>query len=316
LRQAFFVSADFRQLAIRGESGKAERLFRAAISAYCGLPRPARRDAAQLDDLALPLYDAISPTARRFAAATLSECDRVPAGLLRRLIHEPVELSAPLLIRSPAIADIDLVMLIGRHGLPHARAIARRPNLNPAIAGLLDAFRDPEIQRLRKSKPRPLLQAVPPAPPKQLQDRLQGAAAEEIRRRLRSMMLPANAVRPATGSEPAAGDELFRRLRETALSEHRPLFHTALADALATDLEAARALTREESYRELLAALASLRLGEEQAYLITAALFPNASAGAEAIRLFLYRYRLAAEQLPVHPASVANSDEDLIRKAS
>ncbi|TIP36884.1 MAG: hypothetical protein E5X69_22055, partial [Mesorhizobium sp.] len=53
-------SSDFRQIAIRTEAGKAERLFRAAVSAFCSLTRPSRREIAQLEDLTLPLFDEVS----------------------------------------------------------------------------------------------------------------------------------------------------------------------------------------------------------------------------------------------------------------
>ena len=41
---------------------------------------------------------------------------------------EPVEIAAPLLLRSNALTDIDLIALIGRRGVGHARVIARRPS--------------------------------------------------------------------------------------------------------------------------------------------------------------------------------------------
>ena len=56
---------------------------------------------------------------------------------MRRLADEPVDIAAPLLLRSNALTDIDLIALIGRHGIGHARVIARRPDLNPTIAQLV-----------------------------------------------------------------------------------------------------------------------------------------------------------------------------------
>lgn len=295
MRQAFLVfavSSDFRQLAIKDRSGKAERLFRAAVSAYCALVRPSRRDAQQLDDLALPLYPAVPATARRYAAAALSECNRVPPSLVRRLCNEPVEICAPLLVRSAALGDVDLIMVIGRHGLGHARAIARREGLNPVIADLLDALKDPEIRRLRG---RPHLHAVPAVPrrPAAIE-----SPAEAVRGKLRAMMLPPVAPEPESARiAPAAElERRFCRLRETALTGHLPFFQTALADALGCELDMARQITRETGYRRLCRALQSLGLGEEQAFMIVAALFPATVSGPEAIRLFCYRYRLMAGQ--------------------
>jgi len=84
-------SSDFRQITIKGQTLKAERLFRAAVSAFCSLTRPSRREIAQLEDLALPLFDFVSVESRRYVAAALSECQYAPAMLVRRLADETVE---------------------------------------------------------------------------------------------------------------------------------------------------------------------------------------------------------------------------------
>jgi uncharacterized protein (DUF2336 family) len=130
------VSSVFREIAIRTESGKSDRLFRAAVSAFTSLTRPSRREIAQLAQLTLPLIDRTSVEARRFACAVLSDSRHAPADLVQRLCEEPVETCAPLLIRSPLLSNTDLVRIIGAKGAAHARVIARRGDLHPAIAAL------------------------------------------------------------------------------------------------------------------------------------------------------------------------------------
>lgn len=284
-------SSDFRQIAIRTEAGKAERLFRAAVSAFCSLTRPSRREIAQLEDLTLPLFDEVSVESRRYVAAALSECEYAPVGLVRRLAEEPVEIAAPLLIRSAALSDIDLIALIGRHGLPHARAIARRKELNPTIADLIRALEKPTLVRTRPpevvtklapAKPEPALK-IPenrPAP---------GEAAENARRRLRSMMRPAGED-AAIG--PFLGQSAYVKLRETALTGNAAFFQTALADALEIDFATARAVTEQSGYAGLLAALKALDLSEDRAFLIAVAVCASEFPHPQAIRLFLDRYRL------------------------
>ncbi|UDL92758.1 DUF2336 domain-containing protein [Mesorhizobium sp. PAMC28654] len=286
-------SSDFRQIAVRVESGKAERLFRAAVSAFCSLTRPSRREIAQLEDLTLPLFDSVSTESRRYVAAALSECEYAPAALVRRLCEEAVDIAAPLLIRSPAVSDIDLIALIGRHGLPHARAIARRKDLNPTIADLIRAIEKPTLVRQRK--PEPVVRAVAesveivevaPAPQPE-----PGIAAENARRRLRSMMRPAGDSLGASVN-PFLGSETYAKLRETALTGNAAFFQTALADALEIDFQTARSLTANQNYASLLAALRSLDLSEDRAFLITVAVYPTQFPHPHAIRLFLDRYRL------------------------
>ncbi|MBN9221410.1 MAG: hypothetical protein J0I79_26000 [Mesorhizobium sp.] len=324
-------SSDFRQIAVRTESGKAERLFRAAVSAFCSLTRPSRREIGQLEDLTLPLFDEVSVESRRYVAAALSECEYAPVALVRRLCEEPVDIAAPLLIRSRAVSDIDLIALIGRHGLPHARAIARRKDLNPTIADLIRALERPTLVSVRNPQMQAPAaepaEAMEPAKDNAVAQPPPGAAAENARRRLRSMM--------RTGDEALAakvdafpGSDTYVKLRETALTGNAAFFQTALADALDIDFSTARSLVANQNYAALLAALRSLDLSEDRAFLITVAVYPNLFPHPQAIRAYLDRYRLLhrdvaldrvrgwkAETLSrmVRDTSPANSDS---RKAS
>jgi uncharacterized protein (DUF2336 family) len=308
-------SPDFRHIAVKGETDKADRLFRAAISAFCSLTRPSRREIDQLEDLALPLFDSVSVESRRFAAAALSECRHPPIRLVRRLCDETVDIAAPLLIRSNALSDIDLIALIGRRGLPHARAIARRPGLNKTIEQLVEALMSSAAQTQDAEKP-----ASPPEPRASGQllasasndsatpagfDTAAFSNADRIRSRLRTMMRPAAEI--PSGSRPtiveqekARGD--FAKLRSTALAGDRGLFQTALADALGVELSLAKSLTEGQGYDGLATALRALDLADEQAFLLTAA-FGNVGA----VRAFLASYHssppdAARERLREHDA--------------
>lgn len=277
------------------------------MTAFSSLTRPSRNEIAQLEDLALPLYDGVSVDARRFVAAVLSEVEHPPAALVRRLADESVDIAAPVLLRSRALSDVDLIALIGRHGLSHARVIAKRPNLNPTIALLIrmllgkerrkasdDATRpdsDKPQDRIMKPALAVTNEAIETAPP--IADRRQaGAAAEDVRAKLRAMMQPAAQQPPArlridpeTGPRPG----VYAKLRDTALTGVSAFFETALADTLGIDFRQAQSI-RDGS--GLLEALKFLELPEEQAFLVVAALYPAQFGHAEAIRLFLGRYRL------------------------
>ncbi|RJT33462.1 DUF2336 domain-containing protein [Mesorhizobium waimense] len=287
-------SSDFRQIAIRAEAGKAERLFRAVVSAFCSLTRPSRREIAQLEDLTLPLFDEVSVESRRYVAAALSECEYAPNALVRRLAEEPVDTAAPLLIRSRALSDIDLIALIGRHGLPHARAIARRKDLNPTISDLIKALEKPTLVRMRP--PQTIVTAMPA---KEVAANAAGAetqeppgnAAENARRRLRAMMRPDAAGKDACVN-PFLGQASYAKLRETALTGNAAFFQTALADALDIDFQTARSLIEQSSYAALLTALKALDISEDRAFLIAVAVYPSEFPHPQAIRLFLDRYRL------------------------
>ncbi|MGO4835283.1 hypothetical protein AB4144_23805, partial [Rhizobiaceae sp. 2RAB30] len=248
------------------------------------MPRPSRREIAQLEDLALPLFGSVSADSKRYVAAALSEVPHAPPALVRRLSDEPVGIAAPLLIRSAVLSDIDLIVLIGRHGLPHARAIARRRNLNPTIADLARA-----LDRPAQARP-PSSASEDPAPSATTE--ASGAAVEGVRQKLRGMMLPATA--DADDEQlPAIRDARFAKLRATALTGHPGYFQAALAEVLGIDSRQAKAITEATSYSDLSLALRVLDLEVEQAFLVTAAVFPSFFSHAEGIRLFVDRYRLS-----------------------
>ena len=271
---------------MRTEAGKAERLFRAAVTAFCSLTRPSRREIHQLEDLTLPLFPEVSVESRRFVAAALSECAYPPPALVRRLCEEPVETAAPLLVRSVALTDIDLIALIGRHGLPHARAIAGRQGLNPTIVDLIRALEVStqaaaeavqEVAEARKEVPA-------------MSNPYPGVFAENARRRLRDMMR--GTVEPTGDQGVEVSVTLYAKLRESALTGHAAFFQTVLADVLEIEFRQARKITEASNYSGLLAALRALDLTAEEAFVITAAVFPTSFAHPEGIRLFLERFRL------------------------
>lgn len=277
---------------MKGEAQKADRLFRAAVSAFCSLTRPARRDQAQLEDLTLPLFDLASVETLRYVAAALSECPSAPAALVKRLCDQSVDIAAPLLIRSRALTDFDLISLIARHGAGHARAIARRPGLNPTIASLsaalgrkADEEQAARLAAARKAAPRPeavAAEAVADISPPF------GTAAENARRRLRSVMRPGEpGSAQATLQQPGPA---YPRLRDTALTGNPALFQTALADSLGLEFATAREIASPSTYSWLLTALRALECSPEQAFLITASVGPRQFTQTEAIRLFLARY--------------------------
>lgn len=290
-------SADIHQTAAEGRLPKCDRLFRAAISGYCSLTRPTGSDAARLDDLAMPLLPLVSEESKRFAAAALSETLPAPPALLRRLADYPVAVSAPLLVRSRALADIDLIGLIGRNGVGHARAIGRRPGLNPNIAALVRALgAAPETQTTALLVDEPGEES-PPAVGTAAQARPQSRAEDEARERLRAMMRPATEA-PAAGDSNrgevqevdwVAAHAAYPRMVATGLTGVAALFQTAVADAF--DLAFARAGEIVDDGEELPIALKSAGLTVAEAFLVVALAFPPRFESTSAIRTFVEAYR-------------------------
>ncbi|WP_309084097.1 hypothetical protein [Chelativorans sp.] len=250
------------------------------------MPRPTRDEAAQLDDLALGLLDVIPAETRRFAAAALCECDAAPRGLVRRLAEESVEIGAPLLVRSRALSDVDLIALIARQGVPHARAIARRDELNPVVAALIRA-----LLARAETDPPPAAAATPPEEA--------GNALEAVRGQLRILMQD-GAGEEEEGSAPLSSTpaDPYPAIREAALSGETRRFAEALAAALGLTVARARSLIDGVTYSDLLFALRALELSPEQAFVLAAAAYPAQVTNPAAIRLFHVRY----EALPAAAA--------------
>lgn len=269
--------ADFRDIALEQGPRHGERVLRAAVSAYSSLPHPTRDDATRLDDLALGLYETASVEIRRFAAAALSDCDPAPRLLIRRLAEEPTEISAPVLIRSKALSDVDLIALIARNGIPHARAIARRDNLNPAVAALIRAL----LSRVEPEPPAPAA-AVDQAP----------NPLEAVRKQLRDLMSDddSHGADPVPALPDQSLAEIYPALREAALSGEMRHFAEALSTALKVRITRARTLINGVTYADLLTALKFLELSTEQALLLTLAAYPAQVTSPAAIRLFCVRY--------------------------
>jgi uncharacterized protein (DUF2336 family) len=263
LCQAFLLSnSDFRHIARKGATDRAERLFRAAVTAYCSLSRPIRAETVQLEDLTLPLYDSVSDETLRFVAAALSECSVPPPALVLRLCNERPEISAPLLVRTTALSDADLVGLIGKHGISHARVIARRSKLHPAIAALISLLDKQAPAQAQISVVKDWRKAEPDERPAE-RPLTSETRAEMARRTLRSMMF-----------SPHSQGEAYRELRIAALTGQAHVLTAALGDALHVDEVAAAALLQPAQSSMLITALRSLALSGEQAFLIAACAAP------------------------------------------
>jgi len=258
---------------------RADRLLRAAVSGYCALTRPRKFDAQQLQDLALPLIGRASRETLRYVSAALSKCETEPPELVRELARMSIDIAAPLLTRSKSLTDTDLIILIGAHGIGHARAIARRGNLHPSIAQLirLIEMRHPSTTQAKPAKPASESAQSPTA------ERL-----EQAREKLRMIML-------AAGTRPTATKvdikRSYEKLRDTALKCDGTRFVAALSESLGVSRETAWIIATDATGEKLAIAFRAIGLAEEQAYLLVSALHPQLFPDAEHIAEFLESYR-------------------------
>ncbi len=280
---ASVFSEDFRHITLRGEQGRSDRLLRAAVTAFCSLTRPTRRDARQLAHLALPLCSRASVGARRYVAAVLSDLPDAPRDLVAMLANDQLDIAAPLLKRSPLLADLDLLAIIARHGLGHARVIARRRDLNPVIASLIKALANSEAATQSGSPDETF--AVGRRFPTETPSR-----ADAVRDRLRSMMQAADnhalLHQPVQASHRDPKDELDR-IRRAMASRFSASGH-------ATTPHASGRLFGAATLDEIVPAMKSLAIPEDKALLIACSAFPERFSDVSAVADFVHAYRHAA----------------------
>ncbi|WP_198174131.1 DUF2336 domain-containing protein [Mesorhizobium xinjiangense] len=301
-------SEDFRHIARRGEQGRSDRLLRAATTAFCSLTRPTKRDARQLSQLVLPLFDRASPDARRYVAAALSGLADAPSDLVVKLANDRLDVAAPLLKCSPLLGDLDLLAVIARHGLGHARAIARRDRLNPTIASLVRALEASEPVAgtgvAVESDTTPAQSAAEKA------SAAKPSRADAIRDQLRSMMQASDNV---AGSDPTAylalgdpQDELDRISRVMA-SRLGP------AGQAASGAHSPGRLFGSATIDDVIAAMKSLTISEDKALLIACSAFPEHFSDVRTVPDFVHRYR-NAEPAPMSPRHRGGSKVVTLRR--
>ena len=284
----------YRSLETGNRETRKDDILRAAISAFVGLTNPTKRDCNQIEDLALSLLPFTSENTRRFVAAALCEKPQAPAMLVKRLCEEPVDVCAPLLLRSPALLPIDFVSIIGRTGPEHARVIAKRKHLPNEVIEALACVNDPLV-RDRASKGN----VGPDIDPITALGNIKPVSAEAARDFLRTLMdpatVPSTAIRelPDQDMQPIPAmlpREAARKLVDLSLREQEGLFLTALADMTGLSYPRALKLIRRPSAAELGTVLKSLEIDGPTAFLVCSIFYPQICSSRSEMRLFLERH--------------------------
>ncbi len=238
---------------------KADNLLGAAIAAFAGITRPGRHDLQQFEDLVMPLLHCASAPAKQHAAHRLAKLEDAPRRVILALADEPVAISAPILLRSPILRPGDLIDLIGKNGLPHARAIARRQSGDVLLQAVLRSFADPTIDRTLA-----------------LQESLADFDAS------------------SAGQADATIEDSFldnRRLIETALQKQDYFFRNALAGALGLTFEQANALIGSWPNSPLPIVLKALGLTPAECFLVVTAVLGPVATDRAGLLAFVELYR-------------------------
>lgn len=243
----------------QAKKSKADDLLAAAISAFAGLTRPGRHDMQQLEDLVTPLLQCATPRGKRHAANALAQVEEAPRQVVLALAHEPVEISAPLLLRSPLLRPGDLIDLIGKNGLPHARAIARRQSGDTLLQSVLRSFADPVIDRTLT-----------------LQEKLANIESD-----------PLDASALSSSQNLVHG---FDHLIDMALQADRQFFRRMLADILDLSIEQTEIIIGQWPGSPLPIALNALGLSGAECFLVMTAVLGTVKTDRAGLQAFVQFY--------------------------
>ncbi len=267
-------------------SSKADDLLAAAISAFATIMRPGRHDMQQLEDLSMPLLQCASTRGKRHAANALAQLEEAPRRLVLALANEPVEVSAPLLLRSPLLRPSDLIDIIGKNGIAHARAVARRQSDDILLRGVLRSFADPSIDRtLALQENLANIDAEPlqrPEVPDLSATHAPLMREDHSEKLVRALQKPFYAAGALTGCE---------HLIDTALLIDTQFFRNALADTLDLSFERADAIIGKWPDSHLPITLKALGLSAPECYLIMTAVLGPIETTRDGLRDFVHIYR-------------------------
>jgi len=90
---------------------------------------------------------------RKNLSEALSDMDDTPPELIKELANDDIEVAYPVLSRSTALQDEDLIQVIRMRSLEHQLAITVRPNVSEAVSGaLVDAGHERVVESLLKNQ--------------------------------------------------------------------------------------------------------------------------------------------------------------------
>src|SRR5487761_1096370 len=116
-------------------TARAKSIEKIATDYVEGTFDPAERETA-LDLFRLALYDA-EPLVRRVLAETIKHARDLPRDVVRMLVQDIPEVSAPFLAASPLLGDDELLSIAKAGASVQRAAIACRPRLSERVANVL-----------------------------------------------------------------------------------------------------------------------------------------------------------------------------------
>jgi len=126
-----------KQLAREHSPARRHELIRAIATAFFAAPQRSQTELNLFDEIMDKVLAEVEPLARRELAERMADLDDVPYRTLRRLARDAIDVAEPVLRRSPALADEDLVPIAREQSQEHLLAIARRMTVSEVVTDIL-----------------------------------------------------------------------------------------------------------------------------------------------------------------------------------
>lgn len=242
----------------------------ATVSSFESLRFPSRADLGQFAELFEPLYAASTEDARRQAVAALSRCPQVPERTALFIGTQPVGIAAIFLTVSRAVSDRTLLAVLDATGPEHARAIAGREALSPAVVEALVGRHQDHASRQTGAEREDARQ-----------DAERTAREEAVRDELRALVRAMGPVRDVAPAPLAPASELHRALLvRFARAGETGMLAVALADALGASQWLSERILLDLSGQQLAETLLALGLDRADSRFVLSKVYPHMTAGA------------------------------------
>jgi uncharacterized protein (DUF2336 family) len=126
------------ELAKEPSSQKRRELLRQVTSIFMSHPDEIEGPEMALYDQVMSQLSAdMEVMVRAEIANTLSSAKVAPLGLLRRLATDEIDVAEPILTRSKALSESDLLHIVQTKGQEHMRAVSRRDEVPESVSGVI-----------------------------------------------------------------------------------------------------------------------------------------------------------------------------------
>lgn len=122
-------------VAKEGSSEKRRDLLREITDVFMAAPdRYTSSEMQHFDVILSKVTQSVETALRREIAEKLADVATAPKGLIRQLAHDEISVAEPVLKRSQALTEEDLIRVIRQRGPEHMKAITKRRKVSEAVS--------------------------------------------------------------------------------------------------------------------------------------------------------------------------------------